>query len=1395
MQPLSGSCESGLLHGDRCAIREYVGADRAQQRGSNSKGICEEARNDTDMTRVFDHAKPDNHRPEPLPADYLMEHTENVLANAVDANRKKLKIYESLRNLNEVIGTEYGDRVLYELIQNAHDAHWPDDKGRIAIRLVIRSETEGDLYIANGGTGFRREDVEAIENIGVTAKKVGEGIGNKGLGFRSIEALTDDVRIFSRRGREKTDRFDGYCFRFAHEQKIKSMVRTTGADAATAQEIAKVVPRYLVPCALHEQPDDVISYARRGYATVIVAPMRTAEAVDLAEQQVKALADLDVPLLLFLDRIAEFRIDIETPNKPSYQRRLHRRQTEMGDVPGLPGCWIQEVRVRKDCRFLVVRREVDKERVLDAVKQSISRAPQIKRWMDWEGQPVVSVAVGLSAGAVTEGRIYNFLPMGKTAGSPLKGYLDAPFFAEIDRRDADFDLPLNETLMKAAAEACAATALFVSKHDKNIPRSAVVDLIAWTGEHGEKLDDAFEEAGGSLGDAPIIPTIAIEGRKSWTSLSEVSIWPEGTFSLLNEKEVAKHTGAQLVSDELDNCRRQRLGEVANRLYLPLSPSSEQLAIWLECFARSLLDRQAAPRTWSRFYGDLKRLFSAPDQEMSALSGKSVLLDRSKKLRRAGGHNGTSGSGVFTRGEASKGKRARDNVPFPPYTLAQRYRFLDEKICLQRQTLNAFIEADLIREYDPVEALVGLKSALGGKANEKRRKHALRWAFKVWRTAGADIEQVLKGADLHVPTLTGWRPAAQAAFSSSWTRLGRTLQNFLVATAKISPDCRRAGNLILIRFDDWPVSDGDTKEQWIGFLELLGVSEGLPAVPAQIQGSDKGWGWGRLLSVGHADEGLDKDWCAEVENKSFQHPNTEYRKEGEAWRLPGQIEHERLPETAKEAFSELVFKHLGAHGTKFLTFKVGRFERGPYYWDECVLPTPIATFLRSKRWIPSTTHGGERFRRVKECWAARTKKGSAPRFLDPVPDIVRDLIEDNQKFANLVFGNQFGLRDWQSKDTVIERLEALALVAAELAAHERPAFRREYRQAWLDAVETGIALPASLALAVDRSGKLETLSGDAVGKPTVIVTGTAQRFEAEILSSMKWALLEVGDASTEKVTELLAATGVFTPRRLDGSDVSLLVDGEPFVPRANDPSLVSSELNWLPEVVILGHELLADQLERGIQRGVIERQIQAIRVRHCKEIIWVVGEGEMSQDVFAYKNTELPTLILSDRLRLDCITLATKLSREISQLIDGRLRFLEPLLLRLALYQETDTLESPTDEALREVLDCDNRRLQDLRAELWTDLEHILHLLMPVVAYFKGVARARQLENSANRSGASFDVSQWLRSQFADVRFTSQDLVDACQQASDRAGLRRVLGLDYEKFNRALLDPDERNAGK
>ena len=257
----------------------------------------------------------------------------------------------------------------------------------------------------------------------------------------------------------------------------------------------------------------------------------------------------------------------------------------------------------------------------------------------------------------------------------------------------------------------------------------------------------------------------------------------------------------------------------------------------------------------------------------------------------------------------------------------------------------------------------------------------------------------------------------------------------------------------------------------------------------------------------------------------------------------------------------------------------------------------------------------------------------------------------------------------------------------------------------------------------------------------------------------------------------------------------MVDGEPFVPRASDPLLTSFELGWLPEVVLLGHEILADRLERGVHRVTVERRLRAIRVRRCQTITLVVDEEDAappqdSMECYGVEHPDLPTLILSHRVPLAWPTLARDLSRTVARLIDSRLRFLEPLLLRLALDQDSDALAAPGDEALTAALRCDSRTVQDLRAALRTDLGHVLHLLMPVVAYFADAPLAEQLKSDAERAGAAFDLLQWLGSRLPLQEPPPQELIAACGQASDRAALRKELGLDYARFNGALLDLDE-----
>ncbi len=344
------------------------------------------------------------------------------------------------------------------------------------------------------------------------------------------------------------------------------------------------------------------------------------------------------------------------------------------------------------------------------------------------------------------------------------------------------------------------------------------------------------------------------------------------------------------------------------------------------------------------------------------------------------------------------------------------------------------------------------------------------------------------------------------------------------------------------------------------------------------------------------------------------------------------------------------------------------------------------------------------------------------------------------------------------------------------------------------VEAGILLPADLSLIVWRRGQLETLTGESDTPAAVIVTEDAQRFEARVLSSAGQAVLEVGPTATDRVAALLEDMGAFIPRRLDGIGVQLLVDGAPFVPRASDPLLTSLGLEWLPEVIVIGHELRGEQLERGIQSTTVDRRARAIRVRQCEAITLVVDDEEVSPHEelrwYAFEHDEFPTLILTEDLAVNWRTLARTLSGGISRLIDGRLRSLEPLLLRLAFDRSSDELEAPSDEAMASALECDLQTVQDLRAALRTDLEHILNLLLPVVGYYGGLDLARQLLSDVDRAGNRFDARKWLALHLAREEYVPDELIDACEQAANRTDLRNHLKLDYARFNRVLLDLGE-----
>jgi hypothetical protein len=142
------------------------------------------------------------------PLEYLKGQTKAVLENAAHAHRNGLKVYESLRNLSDVIGTEYGDRVLYELIQNAHDAH-PNVHDQVGVKGQKEPRAEGTFRGANVRlwaieTWATSDPGNSATAIGVPSAmargKTGSPPGSRGLSAYAVARVpTHLAGVFSTR--------------------------------------------------------------------------------------------------------------------------------------------------------------------------------------------------------------------------------------------------------------------------------------------------------------------------------------------------------------------------------------------------------------------------------------------------------------------------------------------------------------------------------------------------------------------------------------------------------------------------------------------------------------------------------------------------------------------------------------------------------------------------------------------------------------------------------------------------------------------------------------------------------------------------------------------------------------------------------------------------------------------------------------------------------------------------------------------------------------------------------------------------------------------------------------------------------------------------------------------
>jgi hypothetical protein len=180
----------------------------------------------------------------------------------------------------------YRDRMLVELAQNAADAAVAAGvSGRLRLAVV-----DGELRVANTGAPLSDEGVAALASLRASAKRSGEQVGQFGVGFAAVLAVTEEPRVVSSTG----------GVRFSAARTRESIADHDRLGALLAQRDHEVpVLRLAWPVEDTEDP------VPAGFDTEVRLPPRPE--VDL-DQLLAAVADQAADLLLALPGLAVIEV-------------------------------------------------------------------------------------------------------------------------------------------------------------------------------------------------------------------------------------------------------------------------------------------------------------------------------------------------------------------------------------------------------------------------------------------------------------------------------------------------------------------------------------------------------------------------------------------------------------------------------------------------------------------------------------------------------------------------------------------------------------------------------------------------------------------------------------------------------------------------------------------------------------------------------------------------------------------------------------------------------------------------------------------------------------------------------------------------------------------------------
>jgi hypothetical protein len=1282
------------------------------------------------------------------------------------------RVYPDLKGMCERVSDSYRDRVVVELLQNAHDAHEASGtRGRIKIILDVNDGPFGSLTVANDGIGFTRRNFDALCSPTLTTKNVNEAIGNKGVGFLSVFQVSSFPEIYSRLPDSSGRGFDGYCFRFADDERIADFLKINDVGEYV-QDVVSNMPRLYLVCPAEKKPDPIEALAGQGFATAVRLPLKNSESVVAIEQQIAQLAHGDPPIQLFLPRIAEFTIETAS-HEPIVLTRKSRVLQERSNFRLL------EVQC-DEIAFVVAERKIPHATVLAVIEADVTAERLPESWRSWEGDAIISLAVAAD-GEPLQGRLYNFLPMGVDAKAPFDGHFDAPFFSTIDRLRLQSGVGLNDLFLEASRELAVDGALAAkSVLPTSSAKQVVCDFLLWHGAGCSEIREMLTESGEAL-----IPVVGSVHAGRWAALGETKLWKGDNF--ITHSYAAKVATFPILDMSIGAKRVDRFVNFAKDEVL----TGEQRVQVMEGVAADLALRNSPIAKWDQFYNSVAVLFR---YEPGLLADRRLLLttrgDVEQTIAQAQGRGrrGTRLSAVFLpplRGGQEAGALIVEALPL---AVQRRVTFLHGELEMALDGANParrfLLSNSLIRDYETREILRLLSGAIadpGGTADAE----ALRWSAlrTIKQIVSEDDSSATMVAELGVlvPTKSGWIRAAEAYFGSWRGTNGGELQQLFEESIGLSKDLDQQGAMLLRPYREWEVRPGEV-EGWVSFLKKAGVSDQLRPLPAFSGAPPRGqpgylaWSLSQNTPIGPEQAEFWKTLIAGAAD--LPNPQTIYTA-ADTYRLPGQEDYAALAPFVGKLYARQLVRMLEARPSLLeMTVYRPHHSNAP---NRTKFPSPIAAFVRGVAWVPVVKGG---LKQLSDSWLPGSDSGNPPPCISIVDWDFRSLLMrcDNAGFTLAVEG----LHEYGSAPSAWAFLVAAGNTVGsgvEPRASER--IFAAAQETWLQA-SLRVALPANFRLLGRRNGSIVAISPAEVARTRVLVAdGDNRQIIAAIARTVPGVIIVEAPHGMVKEFANFLERHFPSIERTSNIEAHYESDGATLTFDATD-HLIEDELPGIKDLLVLALRYRCSFYRGGVEETL--QRLSTLRLRWLNNLSFRFGDQLEQVEMFHERAVVLrtpvgSTLLVPETLR-DSTQLVIGIAEALGEAVGSRKNIGEPLLALAATLISSGPTPGADDYA--RALSVSVREILGVLGTSRAFIGENAKLLRPFVQLFAGEAAARRLAPGAGLVTED-DVLDVLDDVKATLPVPPHELFQRCREGPKLAALAISLNVNLQELNDVLLD--------